>query len=145
MTDIYTAIMKAADHIERNPSLFNFSEHRKPDDCGTPGCAIGWIGLFSGREFPRSCSPFREGGSPTSGVSGDVVEPVLGVPADVFYSRMAHLAPGWTREAPLCASALRLYAAKYHAPAKPIQQPPDWEQIASLSLGLTQMFVREVA
>ena len=47
MTTVYEAIMLAADHIERNPADFNFMSIGIPD-CGTPGCALGWIGSFGG-------------------------------------------------------------------------------------------------
>lgn len=45
--DIYNAILKAADHIEKEPHLYNFYCNRVPD-CGTPGCMLGWIGHFMG-------------------------------------------------------------------------------------------------
>lgn len=43
--DIRTAILKAADHIERNPETYSFHSNDKPD-CGTPGCMLGWVGVF---------------------------------------------------------------------------------------------------
>ena len=50
--NIRTAILKAADSIEQNPHLFSFKSLAIPNkDCGTPGCAIGWIAYHSGLEF----------------------------------------------------------------------------------------------
>lgn len=52
MTTIRQAILQAADHIEKNPCDFNFYSVDKPE-CGTPGCALGWIGVFMGIEERR--------------------------------------------------------------------------------------------
>lgn len=100
--NIGTAILKAADSIEQNPNLFNFSSIFNPNpDCGTPGCAIGWISLWSGKawEFP-----------------GSAIHKAMGVNTDTcFYKRMNSLVGhGWQLEAAVCAKALRLYADKYH-------------------------------
>lgn len=80
MNSIYTAIMKAADTIERHPELYNFLSNEVPD-CGSPGCLLGWIGhhlgLRGGNVFeavtPLLCSngtdaleTLRYWGSPTS-------------------------------------------------------------------------------
>ena len=60
MTTIREAILKAADHIERNPREFNFSSTSIPSErgCGTPGCALGWIGYFGSVSGPfhEACS-----------------------------------------------------------------------------------------
>ena len=125
--DIYTAVMKAADHIERNPHLFKFTESCVPD-CGTPGCALGWISHFLGE---RPGQLFR----------AEVAlgfEHILG--ETEFYSRMDHLLVEWAWNAPSCVRALRLYAAKYLAPPKPAQQPPDWNALA-VRLGKEAGFV----
>jgi hypothetical protein len=37
MNDIRDAILKAADHIERNPNRFDFSAVMVPPHCGAPG------------------------------------------------------------------------------------------------------------
>jgi hypothetical protein len=113
MNNIYTAIMKAADHIERHPRDFDFSVGDIPSECGTPGCALGWIGHFAGK----------------SGTFMDVCE-CLGLVEPIadkqFYRRMdavVYALPyhdDWYRSAKRCAHVLRLYAAKYHAPAKPV-------------------------
>ena len=127
MTDIYTAIMKAADQIEYHPERFNFGSVDFPD-CGSPGCALGWIGHFLGYTETKYHS-YRHG---VLTVTDD-----LGITADShcdhnneFYSRMNNLVPGWKGKAKQCAKALRLYAAKYHAPEK-VQRPPDWQKLAT--------------
>jgi hypothetical protein len=45
--NIRQAILKAADHIEQNPHLYEFYQNEVPE-CGTPGCMLGWIGHFLG-------------------------------------------------------------------------------------------------
>jgi hypothetical protein len=45
--NIRQAVLKAADHIERNPHLYEFYRNEVPE-CGTPGCMLGWIGHFLG-------------------------------------------------------------------------------------------------
>lgn len=56
--EIYNAIMKAADHIERNPHSYNFFNSVVPE-CGTQGCMLGWIGHFMGM---TGANVFREVG-----------------------------------------------------------------------------------
>ena len=111
MTTVYEAIMLAVDHIERNPSAFNFMRFHLPSDhhCGTKGCAIGWIGHFSGMDFEK-------GAGDISRVHANVCEPALGVGHLEFYNRMNGLAEGWKDSATICAATLRKYAEKYHAP-----------------------------
>lgn len=111
--DIYSAVMKAADHIERNPQDFNYdavtlpgvprSLDRTPDNCG---CAIGWIMHMAGVKR----TPFF-GFSEFAGALN------AGSPPE-FYVRMSGFAPGWERDASLCAKGLRLYAQKYLTPPK---------------------------
>lgn len=106
MNDIRTAILKAADWIEKNPEQFAFTAIRVPE-CGTPGCALGWISHFYGVKA-RSYDYGR-----------DVFEP-LGISYDTdFYRRVDSLvASGWTRNPSLCAQGMRLYADKYHPALK---------------------------
>ena len=109
MTTVYEAIMKAADHIERNPGAFNFMRLHLPNDhhCGTAGCAIGWIGHFSGMDFEK-------GAGGVCRVHYNVCKPALGVEHETFYARMNELGQGWTGSASMCVSTLRKYAEKYH-------------------------------
>lgn len=121
--DIYSAVMKAADHIERNPQEFNFNTAIIPRSagCGTPGCALGWIGTFAGLwESWGGCGdlvPGYLGLSPgTHPRYGGATNPH---PTFAFYSRMdaAYGSHEWIHGAAECANALRLYAAKYLKPA----------------------------
>lgn len=116
---IYDAILKAADYIETHPTRFNMDAIRVPDSatppgCGTPGCALGWISHFYGVE------------SRSYGYMENIKDP-LGIVSDTdFYTRMKRVSKSrgagwcgyglWTVNAKKCAQALRLYAAKYHAP-----------------------------
>lgn len=101
--NIRTAILKAADSIEQNPHLFIFMVTGIPNDCGTPGCALGWIGYHAG----------------ITGLAQIQVPPFLGFYEDwkkeveVFYTRL-DATNDWRHNAPECAKALRLYADKYH-------------------------------
>jgi hypothetical protein len=108
--NLYEAFMKAADHIESRPHLFNFDLYEMPGTCNTPGCALGWVGFFSGLEFSHQGF---------IGVRTDVSPQMLGIRSTEFYDRMAEWGLNWMRDASCCARSLRLYAEKYHAPAKP--------------------------
>lgn len=124
MTSIYSAILKAADHIERKPQLFDFERIPIPSRCGTPGCALGWIGWFYGRQ---RCMEADEG---YDGVGAVAV--IMGLKAGFdFYARMEALTGGfeWMRDAKECARVMRLYAEKYHGHEKP---HPTSELVADL-------------
>ena len=90
----YEATLATAKLFEQRPELFSFSQTFIPD-CGTPGCAIGYIGYFMGH---------------TGIISG---ERTIGVDSGEFYDRMRPLAPNWIFSGVLCAEGLRLYAEKY--------------------------------
>jgi hypothetical protein len=118
--NIRNAILAAADHIEANPGEFNFNASHAPKsrDCGTPGCALGWIGTFAG--LAGACNQTVAEKLGLCGGGGWTLE---------FYSKLNELARGWTSHAALCARALRLYADKYH-PATPVLFP-DWSAMAA--------------
>lgn len=97
--DTRQAILKAADHIEANPDQFNYWVVGVPD-CGSPGCALGWIGYFLG---------FSVGASFWGNVS-----PAMGLASEDFYDRMTEIDRKWESGAARCSHALRLYADKYH-------------------------------
>jgi hypothetical protein len=99
--NIRDAILEAAAHIERNPDDFNFHSIEKPSHCGTPGCAIGWIGVFAGieEEHPSWLSAIKR---------------QTGIDAHDFYKKMSDIQLGWIFEAASCAITMRLYADKYH-------------------------------
>jgi len=113
---MYNAIMKAADFIETHPDEFDYDAISKPHPCKTPGCAFGWIGYFAG--LSKKCA--------ISSYTLQVVAKALGFNYEEhcmhdghpFYARLEDLSPGWKDGAAVCAKALRLYAAKYHAPVK---------------------------
>ena len=101
--NIRTAILKAADSIEQNPNLFNFSSILMPDsDCGTPGCALGWIA-------------YHRKGDAIFG-STWIAHNAIGIVDGKFYKRMINLYDGheWKYSADECAATLRKYADKYH-------------------------------
>lgn len=123
--NIHDAIMRAAHQIETDPGSFDFGSVTFPD-CGTPGCALGWIGHFLGyREKPFSsvlavCQDLKVSASDHTNCE--------------FYERMHNVhgfrTTKWMEEASKCADALRAYAAKYHAPVA----TPDWNALASAPL-----------
>lgn len=111
--NIREAILKAADHIERNPGDFNFNTSRVPHPCKTPGCALGWVGFFLRVEGEDDFL--------------NRTALVCGVPAlkrggftrseGEFYFRMNQFGI-WFSNAAECARCLRLYADKYHRAPK---------------------------
>jgi hypothetical protein len=104
--NIREAILKAADHIEGNPGLFDFYGRDVPER-DSPACALGWIGYFAGLKS-GTCN-------------GRVSDAVFGtLDTGTFYGRMASLCGSgwWMRNAKGCAQALRAYADTYH-PAEP--------------------------
>lgn len=108
--NVRQAILNAADHIEQRPRDFDFMRCAVPADCGTPGCALGWIGHFLGM-----------GGADFKDVNarlGLETDELMG--ARQFYDRMDALNnanPGemeWTDSSRICAKVLRLYADAHH-------------------------------
>jgi hypothetical protein len=121
MNRVYTAIMRAADWIETHPERFDFGACDVPAmECGSPGCAIGWIGAFAG---------FKSGQT-----TWNVSEKLLGLKGDGdFYERMRAISAengkhGYWRTSPkMLAKHMRLYASRYHAssllPPPPSRSP----------------------
>lgn len=109
MMNTYEAIMRAANHIERNPSSFDFDKTDIPaPDCGTPGCALGWIGCFAG--ITGGIEEVADHGEGNS---------LLKIDQKIFYRRMDELAGAlWIWSATKCATGMRLYAEKYHGHEK---------------------------
>jgi hypothetical protein len=114
---IYDAILAAADHIEKYPQCFEFTNARVPSDRGDTGCALGWIGYFLNKhaaEFPGPRHWHDE-------VALDLLRVPRGysfLSTSHIYERIECLAgtSRWMDEADICAKALRRYAKKYHAP-----------------------------
>lgn len=110
--NIYNAIMTAADHIESDPGSFNFSRSRVPAACGSPGCALGWIGFFLGTTGIHACDVAIE-------IGVDCTLNPNRKPEGNFYERVdALVGSEWIFNAAKCVKGLRLYAAKYHAPKR---------------------------
>lgn len=128
MIDTYTAIMKAASHIEQYPNEFNYDWVKVPSSvhCGSPGCALGWIALFSGIDFEAAKAYSLDDKARLLGMD-DYWDAFEGDMFTVYGGR------GWRDNAVECAKALRLYAAKYHAPkaVKPKQPVPDWNAMSA--------------
>ncbi len=112
--NIRQAILKAADSIEDNPKLFLFSCVSIPSpDCGTPGCAIGWIGYHMGL-------PTGE----WMGAGDRSIYSLLGI--DKYDCCFEHLTETvgsrkWMGSAKKCAKALRLYADVHHPITSTVQ------------------------
>ena len=106
--NIRTAILKAADSIERNPKLFGFGICHVPS-CGSPGCLIGLVGqqmgISEGAPVGRTCMK------------------VFGIGEKLLYDRIKDIdgSHGWTNNPEVAAHCLRKYADKYH----PVQGIPE--------------------
>ena len=131
--NIRQAILAAADHIGRYPDEFRFSSVVVPKHggCGTPGCALGWIGTFSGARA-RTKSEWGFDADTIGAVAFNDINPMrwslLGISQKAFYDRMNNIQKGWQYDAESCAAALRLYADKYHPETVKL---PDWNAIAA--------------
>lgn len=112
--EIREAILKAVDWIQGNPSKFRYENTCQPTDCGSPGCAIGWIGYFSG--FTYELPKYARG---LVLVERDISTQLLKMSSVTFYLRLNALGQGWMDDAAICARVLRLYADKYH-PVQPL-------------------------
>lgn len=104
--DVRSAILKAADWIEKNPSKYSFQSTRIPE-CGSPGCMIGFIGMFAG----------------CKGNVFDVSPALLGKThnkfvTEIFAIRSENGGGQVTTDASVAAACLRLYADRFH-PAQP--------------------------
>jgi len=123
MSTIREAILKAADHIERHPSAFDFMTTEVPGDCGSIGCVIGWIAFFHPQFAKRTCHVH------------ELCRAMLGIegPTELwsatFYTRLYEIdeAEGlafvdlntWRHNACRVPITLRKYADKYH-PARAV-------------------------
>ena len=111
--NIRQAILKAADSIEQYPKLFDYNSCKCPNyGCGTPGCALGWIGFHLGRAVKVNGArqgKFENGLDDIASFTTDDGDAVT------FYNRMHGISRfSWQKNAAKCAKALRLYADKYH-------------------------------
>lgn len=108
------AILAAAAHIEAHPEQWDFMECGIPKEhtCGTPGCALGWIGFFL---------KYNDKGGEIDSIRNldDVSLFMDSVYQTQFYDRMNRLSnaspgPDWTSDATKAANTLRLYARSWH-------------------------------
>lgn len=108
--NIRQAILSAANSIEQYPKLFDFNSTIIPNDCDTPGCALGWVAYHLGSKYLVSAGITWKSDSFT----GD---------DGLFYKNMNHIcgSDAWKTSASECSSSLRIYADKYH----PTQGIPD--------------------
>ena len=125
--EVRSAILQAADHIEVTPSAFSYGSCIIPAGrCGSPGCAVGWIGFFA------NCSRLTS--------MSMVCRDVLKLPVEVsawgtsteyvaFENRMTLINPLWRYSSNVAAS-LRLYADKYHPLPK---EPPFITELKALA------------
>jgi len=105
-SSIQTALLTTADLFETNPVRYGYGCTLVPD-CGTPGCAVGYVGFFMGLKAGTGCW-----------VDGDCAS-IIGVSHNVFIRRMDAFEGtlhymDWRSNAADCAKALRLYADEYH-------------------------------
>lgn len=101
---MYDAIMKAADWIEKKPELYDFTINGVPPDCGSTACALGWIGYFAKIKGGKYCGHFSQ----------ELLEKAGLTTLSTFLARMNKISSVWHHDTDITASALRLYAKKYH-------------------------------
>jgi hypothetical protein len=114
---IREAILKAADHIERVPSDYDYQANHKPR-CGSPGCLMGWVGFYAG-------IPIND----NHGTYMSTLKHVLGFDYIDLQVELADQFHGYTTVAQTGARLLRAYADK-HYPATRVL-PPNWQAMAS--------------
>lgn len=108
--NIRNAILKAADSIETHRNLYEFCSTRIPDpDCGTPGCALGWIGFHLG-------IPKRETLGHGLTQNNHSVYDALGIDSQCCFDHLRQTVGHgkWKFQAIECAKALRQYADIHH-------------------------------
>jgi hypothetical protein len=113
--NLYNAIMKAAEHIERNPESYRFFSHRVPE-CGMPGCLWGHIGAQLGMVGACNMEVAVKMAKDSTGHLYSFM--------DLRWNRMPSDSPertkllAWHHNAKVAAEGLREYAEKYHGHEK---------------------------
>jgi hypothetical protein len=129
--NIREAILKTADLFERNPASYSFFANRKPA-CGSQGCMMGWIGWHLGVE-ESSQYTYMDDLKNRLGFDycdiGNAIRDKRGVMEHVQWVGLM----AFHKDAVAAAGVLRLFADERFpiAPAKRIQQPPDWQAMAA--------------
>jgi hypothetical protein len=108
--NIRQAILRAADHVEANPQLFDFcGATNSPTEVIGRGCYVGWIAFFSGEAGGQRCG--------STHTESALCRRLLGIPFRDFEDRMRLIVHDHGRSLSskdFAATALRLYADKYH-------------------------------
>lgn len=111
MSEVREAILKAADSIEAEPELYQFT-NLLVHTCDTPSCPLGWIAYHLGLTGPERL------GSDGLGVyfSDTEVYARLGISNDVCFIELNEFddTGDWVEDVEICARVLREYADKYH-------------------------------
>lgn len=110
-------VLKAANHIEKNPRSYRYTSNRIPESLQDVGGVLGWMAYFA-----------RERGRLTSEVIARVTcDPVYACNSGYsdFFKRLDECYPvyrgHWRSGARHAVAALRAYAARYpEAPALPV-------------------------
>lgn len=108
----YEAMLAAADHIERHPDSFNFFKIRIPTHLNMKGCALGWIGHFTGV-------------STVDNYASEVAEGFCGDETDFFHAITGFVGPGWMSNPKQCAKGMRLYAEHHLS----LEKVPVWARM----------------
>lgn len=150
--NLYYAIIAAAEQIERDPGSFKFNVVDIPkDECGSPGCALGWIAFFADFTVPANHDPDF-----TFSPVGVFARDFMKVPSErgeslsemAFYGRMDRLndqwetGTSWIDSPQQAAQTLRLYAEKYHSHEK---RRPTSELVADLMAKVNGVKIPEEA
>ena len=113
--NVYDAIMAAAAHIEAVPTSFNFMNSDLPEKrCGSPSCAVGWVGFFRGIH---------------GGTCWTAAPEALGVSYFDFVWALDEcvmelgLVASWRHDAKTCAAAMRHYAKKRFGEPRAMARP----------------------
>lgn len=122
----YDACMLAADQIEKHPDGYSFASVKIPwgRDCGSPGCALGWIGCFLG--LTSRMGLFDDRANDTHCIMR--TEEVIGIGSIDFYRWMDRqpAIPRWRWNPQQCAAGLRLFAKQFET-AQPVESSvTDW-------------------
>jgi hypothetical protein len=118
--NVYEAVMKAADHIERNPWRYDFCRAINSPGVDGNGCLVGWIAFYMGETAGQRCGESLD--APEE-IEASLCKRLLGIGFSDFVYRMGllnhELREAFTSHAPTAATCLRRYASKYLTPPAP--------------------------